>query len=67
LDDRAITFRGPGTFPTLEQLDEFVPWNEEHSETKSRPNLSAPADDSAVDKAARPFLELTNYDPDQSL
>lgn len=31
LDDRAWRFSGPGTFPTVEQIEAFTPWNKPHA------------------------------------
>ena len=27
IDDRCIQFQGPGTFPTIDEIDGFKPWN----------------------------------------
>jgi hypothetical protein len=28
LDDRAIRFKGPSTFSTIDELRDFMPWNQ---------------------------------------
>ena len=34
LDDRAWRFEGPGSFPTVEQIEAFTPWNKRHGDAR---------------------------------